>query len=108
MDNFNLVVPEIYGNLDIDLALKGRDGRYFIDGETELKDGYMFVNTNEFKINRALITFNENSKIPDINPNIFFETSVEMDDDEYTLEVYGLLKNLDIALNLNMGKQVEI
>lgn len=104
MDNFNLVVPEIYGNLDIDLALKGRDGRYFIDGETELKDGYMFVNTNEFKINRALITFNENSKIPDINPNIFFETSVEMDDDEYTLEVYGLLKKLRYSLKSKYGK----
>ena len=82
MDNFNIVVPEVYGKLYIDLNLNGKKGKYYITGETELKEGYFFVGTNEFQVDRALAVFNENVPLPEINPNIFFESTIEMDDEE--------------------------
>ena len=40
MDNFNIAVPEIYGKLYVDLNLNGKKGKYYITGESELKEAY--------------------------------------------------------------------
>lgn len=48
MDNFNIVVLEVYGKLYIDFNLNGKKGKYYIIGEIELKEGYFFVGINEF------------------------------------------------------------
>ena len=94
MDNFNIAVPEIYGKLYVDLNLNGKKGKYYITGESELKDAYFFVGTNEFKVDRALAVFNENIPLPEINPNIFFESTIEMDDEEYYFSTIGRVNQL--------------
>ncbi|MHB9314669.1 UbiD family decarboxylase [Fusobacterium polymorphum] len=94
MDNFNIAVPEIYGKLYVDLNLNGKKGKYYITGESELKDAYFFVGTNEFKVDRALAVFNENVPLPEINPNIFFESTIEMDDEEYYFSTIGRVNQL--------------
>ena len=94
MDNFNIAVPEIYGKLYVDLNLNGKKGKYYITGESELKDAYFFVGTNEFKVDRALAVFNENVPLPEINPNIFFESTIEMDDEEYHFNTIGKVNQL--------------
>ena len=94
MDNFNIAVPEIYGKLYVDLNLNGKKGKYYITGESELKEGYFFVGTNEFKVDRALAVFNENVPLPEINPNIFFESTIEMDDEEYHFNTIGKVNQL--------------
>ena len=50
MDNFNIAVPEIYGKLYVDLNLMVKKEKYYITGESELKEAYFFVGTNEFKL----------------------------------------------------------
>ena len=94
MDNFNIAVPEIYGKLYVDLNLNGKKGKYYITGESELKEAYFFVGTNEFKVDRALAVFNENVPLPEINPNIFFESTIEMDDEEYSFSTIGRVNQL--------------
>ena len=94
MDNFNIAVPEIYGKLYVDLNLNGKKGKYYITGESELKEAYFFVGTNEFKVDRALAVFNENVPLPEINPNIFFESTIEMDDEEYYFSTIGRVNQL--------------
>ena len=94
MDNFNIAVPEIYGKLYVDLNLNGKKGKYYITGESELKEAYFFVGTNEFKVDRALAVFNENVPLPEINPNIFFESTIEMDDEEYHFSTIGKVNQL--------------
>ena len=94
MDNFNIAVPEIYGKLYVDLNLNGKKGKYYITGESELKEAYFFVGTNEFKVDRALAVFNENVPLPEINPNIFFESTIEMDDEEYHFNTIGKVNQL--------------
>ncbi|ALQ35084.1 DUF3971 domain-containing protein [Fusobacterium hwasookii] len=94
MDNFNIAVPEVYGKLHVDLNLNGKNGKYYITGESELKEGYFFVGTNEFKVDRALAVFNENVPLPEINPNIFFESTIEMDDEEYHFNTIGKVNQL--------------
>lgn len=94
MDNFNIVVPEVYGKLYVDLNINGKKGKYYLEGETELKDGYFFVGTNEFKVDRALVVFNENVPLPEINPNVFFESTIEMDDEEYYFSTVGKVNQL--------------
>ena len=94
MDNFNIAVPEVYGKLHVDLNLNGKNGKYYITGESELKEGYFFVGTNEFKVDRALAVFNENIPLPEINPNIFFESTIEIDDEEYHFNTIGKVNQL--------------
>nr|WP_314657191.1 UbiD family decarboxylase [uncultured Fusobacterium sp.] len=104
MDNFNIVVPEVYGKLYVDLNLNGKKGKYYITGETELKDGYFFVGTNEFQVDRALAVFNENVPLPEINPNIFFESTIEMDDEEYHFSTIGKVNQLRYEISSRTNK----
>ncbi|AAL94011.1 UbiD family decarboxylase [Fusobacterium nucleatum subsp. nucleatum ATCC 25586] len=104
MDNFNIVVPEVYGKLYIDLNLNGKKGKYYITGETELKEGYFFVGTNEFQVDRALAVFNENVPLPEINPNIFFESTIEMDDEEYHFNTAGKVNQLRYEISSKTAK----
>ena len=104
MDNFNIVVPEAYGKLYVDLNLNGKKGKYYITGETELKDGYFFVGTNEFQVDRALAIFNENVPLPEINPNIFFESTIEMDDEEYHFSTVGKVNQLRYEISSKTAK----
>ncbi len=104
MDNFNIVVPEVYGKLNIDLNLNGKKGKYYLTGETEIKEGYFFVGTNEFQVDRALAVFNENVPLPEINPNIFFESTVEMDDEEYYLSTIGRVNQLRYQISSRTAK----
>ena len=104
MDNFNIVVPEVYGKLYIDLNLNGKKGKYYLTGETEIKDGYFYVGTNEFQVDRALSVFNENVALPEINPNIFFESRIEMDDEEYRFNTMGKLNQLRYEISSKTAK----
>ena len=104
MDNFNIAVPEIYGKLYVDLNLNGKKGKYYITGETELKDSYFFVGTNEFQVDRALAVFNENVPLPEINPNIFFESTIEMDDEEYHFSTIGKVNQLKYEISSRTNK----
>lgn len=104
MDNFNIVVPEVYGKLNVDLNLNGRKGKYYLTGETELKDGYFFVGTNEFQVNRALAIFNESVPLPEINPNIFFESTIDMDDEEYHFNTVGKVNQLRYQISSKTAK----
>lgn len=104
MDNFNIVVPEVYGKLYVDLNLNGKKGKYYITGETEIKDGYFFVGTNEFQVDRALAIFNENVPLPEINPNIFFESTIEMDDEEYHFSTIGKVNQLRYEISSRTNK----
>ena len=104
MDNFNIAVPEIYGKLYVDLNLNGKKGKYYITGESELKEAYFFVGTNEFKVDRALAVFNENVPLPEINPNIFFESTIEMDDEEYHFSTIGKVNQLRYEISSRTNK----
>jgi len=104
MDNFNIVVPEVYGKLYLDLNLNGKKGKYYLTGESELKEGYFFVGTNEFKVDRALAVFNENVPLPEINPNIFFESTIEMDDEEYHFNTIGKVNQLRYEISSRTNK----
>ncbi|MBF1203773.1 MAG: UbiD family decarboxylase, partial [Fusobacterium periodonticum] len=104
MDNFNILVPEIYGKLDIDLNINGKKGNYYLEGETELKDGYFVIGTNEFKVDRALAVYNDNTPLPEINPNIFFESTIEMDDEEYYFTTMGKLNQLRYEITSKTSK----
>ena len=104
MDNFNIAVPEIYGELYVDLNLNGKKGKYYITGESELKEAYFFVGTNEFKVDRALAVFNENVPLPEINPNIFFESTIEMDDEEYYFSTIGRVNQLRYEISSRTAK----
>jgi len=104
MDNFNVLVPEIYGKLDIDLNINGKKGKYYIEGETELKDGYFIIGTNEFKVDRALAVYNDNTPLPEINPNIFFESTIDMDDEEYYFTTMGKLNQLRYEITSKTSK----
>ena len=104
MDNFNIAVPEIYGKLYVDLNLNGKKGKYYITGESELKEAYFFVGTNEFKVDRALAVFNENVPLPEINPNIFFESTIEMDDEEYHFNTIGKVNQLRYEISSRTDK----
>ena len=104
MDNFNIVVPEVYGKLYIDLNINGKKGKYYLTGETEIKDGYFYVGTNEFQVDRALSVFNENIALPEINPNIFFESRIEMDDEEYRFNTMGKLNQLRYEISSKTAK----
>ena len=104
MDNFNIAVPEIYGKLYVDLNLNGKKGKYYITGESELKEAYFFVGTNEFKVDRALAVFNENVPLPEINPNIFFESTIEMDDEEYHFSTVGKVNQLRYEISSKTAK----
>ena len=66
----------------------------YLEGETELKEGYFVVGTNEFKVNRALAVHSDNTPLPEINPNIFFESTIEMDDEEYYFTTMGKYNQL--------------
>lgn len=94
VDEFNIVVDDIRGNLDIDLNLRGEKSKYYLEGEAELKDGYITINTNDFYLDRALIVFNKNSYLPKINPNVFIESYVEMDDEELAFDINGQMNRL--------------
>jgi len=104
MDNFNIAVPEVYGKLYVDLNLNGKNGKYYITGESELKEGYFFVGTNKFKVDRALAVFNENVPLPEINPNIFFESTIEMDDEEYHFSTIGKVNQLRYEISSRTAK----
>ena len=104
MDNFNVLVPEVYGKLDIDLNINGKKGKYYLEGETELKNGYFVIGTNEFKVDRALAVYNDNTPLPEINPNIFFESTIEMDDEEYYFTTMGKLNQLRYEITSKTSK----
>ena len=104
MDNFNILVPEVYGKLDIDLNINGKKGKYYLEGETELKNGYFVVGTNEFKVDRALAIYNDNTPLPEINPNIFFESTIEIDDEEYYFTTMGKLNQLRYEITSKTSK----
>ena len=104
MDDFNILVPEVYGKLDIDLNINGKKGNYYLEGETELKDGYFIIGTNEFKVDRALAIYNDNTPLPEINPNIFFESTIDIDDEEYYFTTMGKLNQLRYEITSKTSK----
>ena len=104
MDDFNILVPEVYGKLSVDLNINGKKGNYYLEGETELKEGYFVIGTNEFKVDRALAIYSDNTPLPEINPNIFFESTIEMDDEEYYFTTMGKLNQLRYEITSKNSK----
>ena len=104
MDDFNILVPEVYGKLSVDLNINGKKGNYYLEGETELKEGYFVIGTNEFKVDRALAIHSDNTPLPEINPNIFFESTIEMDDEEYYFTTMGKLNQLRYEITSKNSK----
>ena len=104
MDDFNILVPEVYGKLSVDLNINGKKGNYYLEGETELKEGYFVIGTNEFKVDRALAIYSDNTPLPEINPNIFFESTIEMDDEEYYFTTMGKLNQLRYEITSKTSK----
>jgi len=104
MDDFNILVPEVYGKLSVDLNINGKKGNYYLEGETELKEGYFVIGTNEFKVDRALAIHSDNTPLPEINPNIFFESTIEMDDEEYYFTTMGKLNQLRYEITSKTSK----
>ena len=62
------------------------------------------MGTNEFKVDRALAVFNENVPLPEINPNIFFESTIEMDDEEYYFSTIGRVNQLRYEISSRTAK----
>ena len=104
MDDFNILVPEVYGKLSVDLNINGKKGNYYLEGETELKEGYFVIGTNEFKVDRALAIYSDNTPLPEINPNIFFESTIEMDDEKYYFTTMGKLNQLRYEITSKTSK----
>lgn len=104
IDDFNIAVGEIKGKLEADLLLTGGRGKYKIEGNTEILNGYLYVNTNKFILDRALISFNDGlSYLPEINPDIFIDSRVTMDEEDINFGVHGRLKKLMYSLSSDSG-----
>nr|WP_241634063.1 translocation/assembly module TamB domain-containing protein [Fusobacterium gastrosuis] len=104
IDDFNIAVGEIKGKLEADLLLTGGKGKYKIEGNTEILNGYLYVNTNKFILDRALISFNDGlSYLPEINPDIFIDSRVTMDEEDINFGVHGRLKKLMYSLSSDSG-----
>lgn len=104
IEDFNIVIGEIKGKLDVDLSLTGGKGKYKIMGNSEILNGYLYVNTNKFVLDRALVSFNDGSSyLPEINPDIFVDSRVNMDEEDINFGVYGRLKKLNYSLSSDSG-----
>ncbi|MDO4690832.1 MAG: hypothetical protein Q4A58_06025 [Fusobacterium sp.] len=104
IDDFNIVVGELKGKLDADLALEGGKGKYILTGNTEILNGYLYVNTNKFLLDRALISFNDRrSYLPEINPDIFIDSRVTMEEEDINFGIHGRLKKLMYTLSSDNG-----
>lgn len=104
IDDFNIVVGELKGKLVTDLELSGTDGKLNLLGHTEILNGYLYVNTNKFTLDRALVSFNDRRNyLPEINPDIFIETRVTMDDEEISFNINGRPKKLIYSLSSDSG-----
>lgn len=107
IDDFNIVVGELKGNFETDLEILGTKGKFYILGNAEILDGIMYVNTNKFTLERALLSFNDKrTYIPEINPHIFLETRVNMDEDELNFNVNGKMKKLVYSLSSEKGSEI--
>lgn len=107
IDDFNIVVGEIKGELETDLEITGEKGKFYILGNTEILNGYINVNTNKFILERALLSFNDTKTyIPSINPDIFLETRVNMDDDDLNLNINGKMRKLIYSLSSEKGSEI--
>lgn len=104
IDDFNIVVGEVKGKLEADLLLEGGKGNYILTGNTEILNGHLYVNTNKFILDRALVSFNDRmTYLPEINPDIFIDSRVVMDEEEINFGVHGRLKKLMYSLSSDNG-----
>lgn len=104
IDDFNIAIGEIRGKVDIDLELKGKRGKYNLFGQTELENTYIYINTNKFILDRALFSFNDGLVyLPEINPDIFIDTRVRMDEEDINFGIYGRLKDPIYTLSTENG-----
>lgn len=107
IDDFNIIVGEVKGELETDLEITGKKGKFYILGNTEILNGYVNVNTNKFILERALISFNDTKTyIPSVNPDIFLETRVNMDGDDLNLNINGKMKKLIYSLSSEKGSEI--
>lgn len=61
------------------LNLRGSDSKYTLLGDLELINGHVVINNNDFDLTRALVVFGDrNTYLPDLNPNIFIESVVNL------------------------------
>lgn len=104
IEDFNIAVGEVKGKLDIDLSLEGGKGKYILSGNTEILNGYLYVGTNKFMLDRALVSFNDTSSyLPDINPDIFIDSRVRMEEEDINFGIHGRLKKLMYSLSSESG-----
>lgn len=104
IEDFNIAVGEVKGKLDIDLNLEGGKGKYILSGNTEILNGHLYVSTNKFILDRALISFNDTSSyLPEINPDIFIDSRVTMEEEDINFGIHGRLKKLMYSLSSESG-----
>ncbi|WP_022819254.1 hypothetical protein [Fusobacterium russii] len=104
IEDFNIAVGEVKGKLDIDLNLEGGKGKYILSGNTEILNGYLYVSTNKFILDRALISFNDTKTyLPEINPDVFIDSRVTMEEENINFGIHGRLKKLMYTLSSESG-----
>lgn len=104
IEDFNIAVGEVKGKVDIDLNLEGGKGKYILSGHTEILNGHLYVSTNKFLLDRALISFNDiKTYLPEINPDIFIDSRVTMEEENINFGIHGRLKKLMYSLSSESG-----
>lgn len=105
IDNYNVVVGEIRGKLNGRINLLGEKGKYTALGDVEFLNGNVIVNNNNFYFDRALAVFNDrNTYLPNLNPNIFVDSFVDLQGDNIGFNINGKLNNLRFTLDSKEGR----
>ena len=105
VDNLNVVVGEVNGKLTGNLNLRGSNGNYTLLGNAEILNGNVVVNNNDFRIQRGLFVFGDrNVFLPDLNPNVFVESTVNLSGEDVSFDINGKLDNLQFTMDSSEGR----
>lgn len=100
----NVAVEEVRGLVSAALNLSGKEGKYSIMGNAEVQKGSLMVNSNTFVLNKALVSFNDSKLyLPEINPNLNVESTVDVNGDKVRFNLQGKVKDLRFSVSSREG-----
>lgn len=98
------VISDMEGDVVGNLNLKGKKGKYGILGNIEILNGSFEFNDNTFKLEKALLSFNdERIYLPKFNPVLRVESKVETSSDDVNIGINGNLDNLSFNIASKQG-----
>ncbi|WP_294707699.1 translocation/assembly module TamB domain-containing protein [uncultured Fusobacterium sp.] len=104
IQDLNVFVSDVTGGVAVNGNISGKNGKLLLLGDIEVNNGSLEVNGNTFKLDKAMVIFNDRKDyLPNVNPTLIIDSKVKVDNDEIGMSINGELDDLKFTITSKNG-----